>query len=314
MVHDSLWKINTSDNSAAASSNLQECLIELKSWFSLNGLKQNDDKTEFIIFCPKKLNSLCDELSFVMGDCTVYPSDKVKNLGVLLDRNLDMGMHVSNISRSCYYQLRNISKIRRFLSDDACRAIVQATVVSRLDYANSLLYGIRGDLLNQLQRVQNTAARIITKTSKRAHITPILAQLHWLPVCKRIEYKILVIVFKALHGQTPPYIGSMIKHYMPSRVLRSADQFLLCIPKTKTKGFGNRSFNQVGPVLWNALPLKIRLSESLNIFKKLLKTYLFVQYFTWSPTASSYIYSVLSLCFMIIWLFFTVLLFLVHKP
>ena len=138
-------------NLAVAVSNFQERLHELKSWLSINGLKQNDDKTEFIVFCPKKHNDLCKELSLKVGDCTVYPSDNVRNLGVIFDRNLDMQKHVSNISRICYYHLRNISKIRRFLSDDACRALIQATVVSRLDYANALFYGIRGDLMNQLQ-------------------------------------------------------------------------------------------------------------------------------------------------------------------
>ena len=77
-------------NLAVAVSNFQECLHELKSWLSINGLKQNDDKTEFIVFCPKKHNDLCKELSLKVGDCTVYPSDNVRNLGVVFDRNLDI--------------------------------------------------------------------------------------------------------------------------------------------------------------------------------------------------------------------------------
>jgi hypothetical protein len=106
-------------------------------------------------------------------------------------------------------------------------------------------------------------------------MTAALQQLHWLPVKYRIEYKILVIVFRALRDRTPTYIASLITPYVPRRALRSADRALLAVPRYNLERYGRRSFSRAGPTLWNALPGNLRSTECMNTFKVHLKTFYF---------------------------------------
>ena len=123
--------------------------------------------------------------------------------------------------------------------------------------ANSLLYGVPQEQLNRLQRIKNIAARVVTRSKKSCHITPILKDLHWLPVRYRIVYKILLIVYKAVNGLSPLYISNLLSFYTPSRNLRSNEKLLLIEPKSK-HSWGDRSFVVAAPRLWNELPLSIR--------------------------------------------------------
>ena len=157
--------------------------------------------------------------------------------------------------------------------------LVNATVTSKLDYCNSLLYGIKGDLLDSLQKCQNNAARVITRTRKYDHISPVMCELHWLPVRQRIEYKLLLITYKCLNNQGPKYLSELLTMYVPSRALRSEDQKLLVHPRQfhRLVPFGQRSFVRIAPRLWNDLPLSLKLSPSVASFKSNLKTYIFKQ-------------------------------------
>ena len=176
--------------------------------------------------------------------------------------------------------LYKISRIRRYLSEDVTKTLVNSLVTSRLDYCNSLLYGLPNILLNELQKVQNTAARIIKRIPRQNHTTPILKELHWLPIKYRIEYKLLLITCKALNGQAPSYISGMIEKYKPSRSLRSESSLQLKHPPGLPKrSYGQRSFQRAVPLLWNALPEDARNAESLSMFKCLLKTYYFKKHY-----------------------------------
>ena len=141
------------------------------------------------------------------------------------------------------------------------------------------IYGLPTVLLNKLQCVQNTAARIITRTSRYSHITPVLKELHWLPVKFRVQYKILLHTFKALHKLSPPYITDVLKVYQPTRSLRSQNSLTLVVPWTKPGKYGERCFHQAAPVLWNSMPSNIREATSLETFKRALKTYFFCLHF-----------------------------------
>ena len=114
---------------------------------------------------------------------------------------------------------------------------------------------------------------------QKVHISPVLKSLHWLPVSVRIEFKILLLTFRALHGQAPSYIRDLLCPYVPSRRLRSLDQGLLMVPRTRFRTRGDRSFQAVAPKLWNDLPLSIRSLDSVDAFKSELKTHLFLQAF-----------------------------------
>ena len=161
---------------------------------------------------------------------------------------------------------------------------MQSLVTSRLNYSNGLLYGIPKSAVSILQSVQNSAARIVTKTAPREHITPVLKELHWLPVDWRIEYKILLYAYKALNGLAPEYLCNMVESYAPDRVLRSASQNLLVVPRGKHCQYGMRTFAMAAATLWNFLNVrdrgnKIRGSPSLESFKSNLKTLLFKEHF-----------------------------------
>lgn len=193
-----------------------------------------------------------------------------------------MKLHVNSVCKSAYFHLRNIAQIRKYLGPDSCQSIIHALISSRLDYCNSLMYGIPSYLLLKLQQVQNTAARIVSMTSKREHISPVLMKLHWLPVRFRIVDKILLITYKALNGQAPDYICDLISRYAPSRHnLRSSTKNLLHVPKSRLVSCGDRSFTVASPILWNSLSIHIfiRNATSVDSFKEHLKTYLFKQAF-----------------------------------
>ena len=130
-------------------------------------------------------------------------------------------------------------------------------------------------VLNKLQRVQNSAARLLTGTRSREHITPVLRELHWLPIKHRINFEILLITYKALNSLAPPYLADLLHHHAPSRFLRSISANLLKVPRTKRRTWGDRAFSVAAPTLWNSLPSHIKVSPTLSSFKSALKTYLF---------------------------------------
>ena len=192
-----------------------------------------------------------------------------------MDNYLCMEQHVKKICNEANYHLRNILKIPKYLTQDSAEILVHAFIGSKLDYCNSTLYGIPKKLICRLQRVQNTAARIVTLTKKYDSITPIMFKLHWLPVHFRIIFKLLLIVYKALNGKAPSYIYKLLSYRNFPRSLRTSGQELLTVPLAKLKTYGDRAFSTAAPRLWNNLPLNIRKSASEDIFKKNLKTYLF---------------------------------------
>ena len=153
-----------------------------------------------------------------------------------------MEQQVNAVCRSSYGQLRKIGRIRRYLSSEASKSLVNGLVTSRMDYCNALLHGLPNALIDKLQRVQNTAARIITRTPRHSHITPVLRELHWLPIQYRIQYKILVHTYNALNDRSPLYITDMLNIYRPSRTLRSQNTLTLVTPRIKTAKYGQRCY------------------------------------------------------------------------
>ena len=153
--------------------------------------------------------------------------------------------------------------------------IIHAFITSKLDCCNAILYGLPQAQLDKLQCIQNTAARIESKTKKSQHITPVLLSLHWLPIHKRIVFKLLLLTYKALNGQAPSYILDMLTKYKPSRNLRSGTKYLLTVPRSNTKSYGDRSFQVAAAELFNKLPMELKTAVSTNSFKAQLKTYLF---------------------------------------
>ena len=185
-----------------------------------------------------------------------------------------MEAHVSTVCKSANFHLRNLGKIRHLIDNDTCKLLVNSLITSRLDYCNSLLCGTSNCIIDKLQKTQNRAARLITRTKKYDHITPVLKTLHWLPVKQRIEYKTLLICYKALNGLAPDYIVNLLNVHTPSRCLRSSSSTILKRSILKSK-FSERAFSVCAPVLWNALSDKTKSSRTVDSFKANLKTELF---------------------------------------
>ena len=148
--------------------------------------------------------------------------------------------------------------------------------MSRLDNCNGLLYGLSDLLIGKLQRIQNSAARLVIRTRSYESVSPILHTLHWLPVKDRIIFKLLIIAYKCQHQLAPLYLQDLLQEYQPSRQLRSSSKHLLTPFTVVTKSYGHRSFQYSIPHLWNQLPSNIKECSSLDQFKSLLKSHLFV--------------------------------------
>ena len=211
-------------------------------------------------------------------DSSTEPVDNARNLGIIVQNDLKMDVFVSNICRSASYALYRIGQIRKYLDSKSTEMLVHAFITCRLDQCNSLLYGLPESQISKLQRIQNSAARLVTLTRKYDHITPILCELHWLPIKYRIMFKILLLTYKCLHGTAPIYLCELIKQYTPSRNLRSSSQLRLTMSSASTQ-YGQRSFSVAASELWNNLPFHVKNSLTVSQFKTSLKTHLFTMAF-----------------------------------
>ena len=173
---------------------LECCIFDFKKWLSCNKLKLNDSKTEFMVLYPKRLCHKIDISNCLLyvGSAKIKPANIVRNLGSIFDKHMNMENNISSKIQSAYYQLHRISKIRNYLDQHSCKMLVNSLGTSRIDFNNSLLAGLPSStLIKRLQVAQNHAARLITRTRMRDHVTPILKALHWLPITQRVKYKIL---------------------------------------------------------------------------------------------------------------------------
>ena len=158
------------------------------------------------------------------------------------------------------------------------RSLVSAFVLNRLDYCNSLLVDLLANLLQRLQSVQNSAARLIYRLRRSEHITDALLSLHWLRVRERVEYKVAVLTYKALNDRAPPYLSTAftrVADMPPRRRLRSASTDQLLVPSYRRSTIGRRAFPIAGARVWNGLPSDVTSAPSLAVFGRRLKTELF---------------------------------------
>ena len=193
----------------------------------------------------------------------------------MFDDTLKMSNQIKAITKKCHFHLHNKRAVRKSLTKTATEQLVHAFVTSTIDNCNALLCGIPSTLIDQLQRMQNSAARVVTLKRKYDSITPVLKDLHWLPVSSRIKFKVLVLTWRALNGIGPSYIREMLCWYEPPRMLRSTTNSQLIVPRTRLSTYGDRAFSVVAPKLWNSLPVQLKLSKTLDEFKTKLKTHLF---------------------------------------
>jgi hypothetical protein len=264
-------------NSINADIDIAHCFEAIKAWFTLNGLALNPDKSEAIVIGTSGRQRAEGAVNAVsLGSVSIAVTDSVRSLGVTIDSTLSFKKHVNEVCQSANYHLRALRHIRKCLSTEDAKQIAVSLVSARLDYCNSLLYKTSQSNVAQLQRLQNSLARVVTGTRKRDHITPILADLHWLPVAARIDYKIALLTFKTLVLRQPSYLHELIRVHQPARSLRSSTQVNRLHVNIAHTSFGSRAFSHASPAVWNSLPEKLTNDlSSITTFKRGLKTYLY---------------------------------------
>jgi len=208
----------------------------------------------------------------------VLPTTSVRDLEIYVDCDVSMRTHVSRTVSSCFAVLRQLRSIRWSVSPAVLQSLVVSLVLSRLDYGNATLAGLPGNQLDRLQSVINAAARLVCSARKYEHITPLLRDLHWLPVRERIGFKLAVLVFRCLHGTAPPYLANelcRVADIDARRRLRSATTSALVMPSSHRSTIGDRAFFVAAPYVWNSLPSSVTASQTLGTFRRRLKTHLF---------------------------------------
>jgi hypothetical protein len=265
--------VRPADNSPLEAAS--HCVSDVSRCFLENGMSLNPNKTEAALFgtrAQRKKDDTSAEMD-VTGARVAF-SPIVKLLGVILDEDLTLDRHVTEIVRGCSYHTRALRHIRPLIDLPTARMVAQGVVTSRLDYCNGLLYGTSTRNIERLQVAQNSLARAVCQATWSTSATDLRRSLHWLPVRQRIDYKLAVVTFKARSTGVPAYLASLVEDYVPSRTLRSADQFLLRSPCVKLV-CSRKAFSVNAPIVFNSLSYNCRSARTLSSFKQSLKTYLF---------------------------------------
>ena len=268
----------TSDGSEqqSAFNSLSSWAANANIWYIRNRVKLNSPKSTIIVTNTKRRTSkqsaaLPVPPPFSIDGTPVEPSTEAKNLGVIFDNQLSMALHIRQVCKTSFYHIWRIGRIRHLIDTATTKCLINAFVLSRIDYANSLYLGLPGDLLDLLQRVLNAAARLTMKSRKCERITPHLKALKWLPVRQRIALKVAVTTYRCLNNTAPPYLSKLLK--VSSRDRRTAYSSDLLVPKTKSR-LGDRAFSKAAPALWNSLPLAVKTSDTLGGFRSRVFKYL----------------------------------------
>ena len=242
------------------------------TWTNCSSIHQ---KSEFFFIGTKQQRLKFSDLTNLSLSNDIIPvSSSARNLGFIFDSDMSFSDQINSVSKSCHFHIRDIRRVRHLLSLSTAKALANSLVSSKLDYCNSLYFGISQANLNKLQRIQNSLARVITNTSKYQHITPILKKLHWLPIKQRIDYKLCLLTYNTLTNQQPSYLYNSFSFPSHSVSTRSSDSLVLSIPYVRSS-LGKRAFSVIDPRLWKDLPPDVRNSSSLPIFRSRLKTHLF---------------------------------------
>lgn len=262
---------NTADD---AIDTLSSKLTELHKWFTNNKLMVNPSKTEFMIIGTKQQCQKVEAISLTFQGTSVAPAEQARNLGVIFDPHMLFDKQIVKVCQNAFFHIRQFRLIRPFLDKGSAIALANALVSSRLDFCNTLYFGLPQARIHLLQKVQNSLARVVVPgTAFRDHISPVLRGLHWLPVQKRIHFKIASTTFKVLNSKQPEYLACLLSK-LPDSARRSSNKNLLVVPFVKSE-IGRRAFSFAAPSLWNSLPQLIRDSTSTEVFKSRLKTFLF---------------------------------------
>ena len=260
------------------------CIAEVATWMRSNRLQLNTSKTEIIWCSSERRQQQIPITSLTVGADAVIPVNSVRNLGIHINSDLSMRIHISKTVSSCFSALRQIRSIRRSITRPVLLTLVSSLVLTKLDYGCATLAGLPTTQLNRLQSVLNAAARLIFSIRKYDHITPLLKQLHWLRVPERITFRLATLAYRCQHGMAPHYLATQLHRkaeVSPQYWLRSASTAAIesTRPPSQHKTIGDRAFCEAAANAWNSLSATVHSSESLSVFRRRLKTELFQRSF-----------------------------------
>ena len=280
-IKDSFMPDNIIDTESYVITAIESCITSFKQWMDTNRLKMNSAKTNFILIGSRQQLVKCKMTSILANDDIVQRSPIIKYLGALIDERLSFKQFINSKYRMAMWNLQKLKAIRNVLTDDACKTLISALVLSHLDYTNMILIGLPEVDIKKMQIVQNMAAKLVLNCSAMESSTCCLRNLHWLPIRERIEHKLIRMTYKCLNGEAPDYLSDLLSVIPESiRMLKSSNRYKqLLVPRVKRKTFAARSFSIMAPSLWNELPDSFWKDSSVEIFKAELKTLLFKRYF-----------------------------------
>lgn len=258
---------------------LEQCMTNIGKWMNENRLRVNPSKTEIVRFGTKQQLKKCNLTSLNILNTEVRFSTVIRYLGAWFDEQLTFGQNVQQRCQKAMANLIRISSIRKFLDQDTCMLVTVSLVLTHLDYANGLLFGIQKQHIAKLQRIQNWAAKMVLKRKRFDSSTEALRTLHWLPIIQRIRYKIACLVYKCMRGKAPTYLTNLLKCKFKPYRLKNEKYLELEVPFVGRQCLASRAFSVSGPKTWNSLPNELRLLYDYEEFKGKLKTHLFEQYF-----------------------------------
>ena len=254
---------------------MQSCISDVKAWATANMLKLNDNKTELMLVNSKRAKHIHNlPSSITMGNAQISFKESVKNFGFTLDCHLTMNAHVTNITRTCYFEQHRLASIRRFLTSTATATLVSAFVLSRIGYCISLLFGYTYDVTSHLHRIQNYAARVILCLPKSSSITIHLKSLHWLPVNVRSTCKIAFLFYHCHSSTAPSYVADIL-HRKPLYTRSSSYTMPLLNRPAHSKATLGDCYFLLHLLLSGTIQNDVRCAPSLSSSKSRLKAYLF---------------------------------------
>ena len=266
-----LWKqFNLLFQVEVLGKNLNSCFQVIDDWMKKFFLKLNASKTKIMVVAPPNIKKdIIINGTFISGKCVRFV-EYAKNLGVLLDDELSFRFQVDKVVSSSFNTIRLLSRIKHFLNTKQLNTLVCSLIFSKLDYCNVLYYGLNANVIQKLQRVQNSAARLVLKVNQydRRNSDEMFHELHWLKIRERIIFKVLLIVHKCVNKDAPEELCDLFQFVQSDRTRK------LMSPRCEGQ-YGDRALQICGPKLWNALPLSLRLKKSTDEFKRSLKTFLF---------------------------------------
>ena len=253
----------------ALGDDITNCLKSISQWMNEHFLCINQSKTKILVVAPPSVKEKICIGGVMVEDSCIRFVESAKNLGFILDSVLSFEKQINKVVKSCFNTIRKLSKVKIYLTQQQLQTLVSSLIFSRLDYCNSLYYGLPANLIKKLQHVQNCAARLVLKRRVpfRSSLNGVFTELHWLKVKFRIIYKILLVVYNCLHQHAPNEVTALVQYGESVRTMK--------LQETRVSNkYGDRAFSHVAPKLWNLLPNDIRSQQNTLQFKKKLKSFL----------------------------------------